>query len=267
VLAAAITSIPLFTYLMYSGRFPLLHKMNLNFALAPSVAVLLFCAIRYQTPFSFLIGNKAVVSLGNSSYSIYLLHILIFFAALGEGQTLPQNRVSVAFVLIRLLFGLAVICILALGLYRYVEAPSRRWLRLLWHRPHRIGVVTVAALVIGAPLILMLNQRLAIVPYDPYEVSSGINVETATYGGNCGAPRGNVTAFVSRACNGRDSCAFPVDVSALGDSAPGCGKSFDLEYSCRPSTVVLRKSIDGSTKDATGSTMSWACPVTSGLVH
>jgi len=62
---------------------------------------------------------------------------------------------------------------------------------------------------------------------------SGIFVTTATYGGNCGAPRGNATHGVINACGGRQYCVYRVDWRLIGDPRPGCGKDFHVGYICR----------------------------------
>jgi hypothetical protein len=67
-----------------------------------------------------------------------------------------------------------------------------------------------------------------------------ITVTSATYGGNCHAPIGNVTGQVGQqpgvvqpvACNWVDSCSIPISNQTFGDPAVGCGKSFDIEYTC-----------------------------------
>lgn len=62
--------------------------------------------------------------------------------------------------------------------------------------------------------------------------SSGLSIRWATYGGNCGAPQGNVTRDVVSNCGGRMECTYSVDVQRLGDPVPKCGKDFSVSYSC-----------------------------------
>ena len=60
-----------------------------------------------------------------------------------------------------------------------------------------------------------------------------MTVQSATYGGNCKAPIGNVTDKVGKlGCNWVDSCSIPISNATFGDPAPGCAKSFDIAYSC-----------------------------------
>lgn len=85
-------------------------------------------------------------------------------------------------------------------------------------------------------------------------------VTGATYGGNCGAPTGNATVPTATACDRKTgTCAYPVSVSALGDPAPGCYKSYTVDYRCgatQHSTVTL----GGSGSDANGQTALLSCP-------
>jgi hypothetical protein len=62
---------------------------------------------------------------------------------------------------------------------------------------------------------------------------AGLEIVSATYGGNCGAPMGNVTQAVQGACKSNSSsCPYRVDVDVLGDPVPGCSKEFFAQISC-----------------------------------
>jgi hypothetical protein len=74
-------------------------------------------------------------------------------------------------------------------------------------------------------------------------VEAGLNIRAATYGATCGAPAGNATNDLADSCNGRPGCSYVVDVERLGDPAPGCGKDFQVEYSCPPDTALLHKQL------------------------
>jgi peptidoglycan/LPS O-acetylase OafA/YrhL len=261
LLALALISIPIFVYVMYAPNTDanLLKKMNLNFGLAPSIAVILFCVARYKNAFARMMGTGPIVALGDASYSIYLLHMLVYFPALGQGQTLPSNSYDVVFTIVRLAFAVTLVCIISLGLYRYVEAPSRKWLRSLWNQRPPVRLIGLAVTVVVVPLLLIFN-RASILGYDPF-ISSNMEILSATYGGNCGAPSGNVTAFVRKACNGQTACDYAVDHRILGDAAPGCGKSFVVEFVCLPSSERFRGEIVGSNaSEASGSSVSLRCP-------
>jgi hypothetical protein len=64
------------------------------------------------------------------------------------------------------------------------------------------------------------------------EGGAHFKVLRATYGANCGAPSGNATSAVQRDCADHTRCNFIVNVSDLGDPAPGCAKQFDVEWQC-----------------------------------
>lgn len=59
-------------------------------------------------------------------------------------------------------------------------------------------------------------------------------INSATYGGNCKVPIGNVTSKVTGdlKCNFVSSCSIPISNQTFGDPASGCPKSFDINYTC-----------------------------------
>jgi hypothetical protein len=65
-------------------------------------------------------------------------------------------------------------------------------------------------------------------------ISSGntIHVTAATYGATCHQPSGNVTKFLTDACNGRATCDYVVQYQTIGDPAPGCAKDFAVQWTC-----------------------------------
>jgi hypothetical protein len=64
------------------------------------------------------------------------------------------------------------------------------------------------------------------------DLANRLTVQSATYGGNCGAPSGNATSHIGAACNGRTSCDYTIDYQLLGDPAPGCAKTYRVVYTC-----------------------------------
>jgi tetratricopeptide (TPR) repeat protein len=101
-------------------------------------------------------------------------------------------------------------------------------------------------------------------------VASGLNIHSATYGGNCGAASGNATRDLVNSCSGRVDCEYIVDVERLRDPAPGCGKDFVVQYSCAPDSSLIRKEL--SAEAGLGSQLQLSCatapkaePVKSGL--
>jgi peptidoglycan/LPS O-acetylase OafA/YrhL len=125
---AAALSVLLVTYVEYSPDVPMtiLRKMNMNFALAPSVALLVFCAARYQSAASRLLTSRPAIALGEASYSIYLVHSIVLISAV----KLTGNVVhGTAYNVVKLIVLMAIVVAISLLLYAYYEAPARSWLR------------------------------------------------------------------------------------------------------------------------------------------
>jgi hypothetical protein len=211
---------------------------------SPSIAALIFCVARYQGSVSRVLSGRSLVALGEASYSIYLIHFLVFYIAAGYTQPpLTADIWNVVFLMIRLAFLVFLIFILALGLHKYYEMPARRWLRSLWTRPSR----AVALAFFGAPAVLVLLLLLARANYTRTSMveGAGIQIISASYGRNCGALPGNVTRRLQNACNRRADCQYRVDVAVIGDPASSCLKAFSVEYECRPNRAQLSKTIPG----------------------
>ena len=130
---AAAASVVWFTYLEYSPNVgtTVLREMNMNFAPAPSAAALIFCAARYRGAMFGLLTCRPVMVLGEASYSIYLVHLVILTTA--ARLLAPAGR-SIFYELVELLLIVLVIFVISIALYTYYEAPARRLLRGLWRR-------------------------------------------------------------------------------------------------------------------------------------
>jgi hypothetical protein len=59
-----------------------------------------------------------------------------------------------------------------------------------------------------------------------------LRLVSATYGLNCGAPRGNVTEHIANFCNSTATCEYPIDFKVIGDPKRGCAKEYHAEYRC-----------------------------------
>lgn len=84
----------------------------------------------------------------------------------------------------------------------------------------------------------------------------GINVRLATYGGNCGANRGNATTRVARACGSRQTCEYVVDGKVLGDATPLCPKDWEVEWRCGTAPGLFRNRIPAEAGLGSHSTLS-----------
>lgn len=59
-----------------------------------------------------------------------------------------------------------------------------------------------------------------------------VTIVSGTYGPNCGAPPGNLTADLARRCNGRDTCSYPIPANVAQPDRPACRASFVAEWRC-----------------------------------
>jgi len=114
-----------------SRPFPFLTFLHVNFGFAVPVVLLLFGLARYETMLGRLLSCNWMVSCGDASYSIYLLHGLIIADA--GLSILPVGETSsvTAIVLVRLVVVVIVIIGFSMVTYRIAEDPARRFLRRL----------------------------------------------------------------------------------------------------------------------------------------
>jgi peptidoglycan/LPS O-acetylase OafA/YrhL len=82
IFIAAVGSVFVISYFAYGPGIAMnvFEKMDMNFALAPSAALLIFCAARYRSAVSRLLNTPAAIALGDASYSIYLVHLGVLLA-------------------------------------------------------------------------------------------------------------------------------------------------------------------------------------------
>lgn len=249
-----------------------IQHLALNFLCAPPIAFILFYVARYETAFTKFLSLPVLVGLGDTSYSIYLVHSWTLRIFIRPAP--PLNWVWGIDTIFRVLFGILFTIVVAYATYQLIESPSRIWLR------RRLSRVIAAAFESTAPGLIKpfshsLRSRLtfsfsasvlllavALVGEAGrsdaawaklhrlwYGDRSEIKVLSATYGLNCkGFPvpapasnnveRGNATESMAQACNLRQHCNFYVDVLRIGDPANGCGKDFTVQYECTRSDVV-----------------------------
>ena len=236
LLLLGLISVPTFSYLTYSDASPFMHSLRSNYALAPSAGLIIFTAARYPSPLTTLLNSRPLVILGEASYSIYMLHALVFaIIAAASGQVIPPTFWPVVYAVVRFVCSLAFVMLVALGFHSYLEIPSRNFLRALLptnatHRQRRLAFGLFAGPAFCALLIIGVSRLAA--PTE--DVTAGLTLVSATYGANCGAKPGNATKSIRKYCNGKESCDYLVDVNLLGDPAGGCAKSFFVEYTCEP---------------------------------
>ena len=133
VFAIAAASVLVVSYLSYGPGVGMnvFEKMDMNFALAPSAALLIFCAARYRSSVSWVLNTRAAIALGDASYSIYLIHLGVLLAV---AWAIGSAMHGVAVDSLRLIAVIAAIIALSMLIYRFYEAPARKWLRRLGAR-------------------------------------------------------------------------------------------------------------------------------------
>jgi hypothetical protein len=87
--------------------------------------------------------------------------------------------------------------------------------------------------------------------------SRSIHVVAASYGQNCRAARGNVTAHLQQLCEGHSSCTYRVDYRVIGDPAYGCLKDYVAEWRCGNHPGVRRAT--AAPEAGFGSTVELRC--------
>ena len=129
---AAAASAVAVTYVEYSpsAGTTILREMNMNFALAPSAALLIFCAARYHGAIFRPLTCRPVMALGDASYSIYLVHLVILTAA---ARLLAPLGNGILYDVSDLMLITIIIFLISIALYAFYEAPARKLLRGLWY--------------------------------------------------------------------------------------------------------------------------------------
>jgi peptidoglycan/LPS O-acetylase OafA/YrhL len=130
-IAAAASAVAV-TYVEYSPKvgMTVLREMNMNFALAPSAALLIFCSARYRGVIFRPLTCRPVMVLGEASYTIYLVHLVFLTAA---ARLLDPVRHGILYDVAELLLITIAIFLISIALYAFYEAPARKLLRGVWH--------------------------------------------------------------------------------------------------------------------------------------
>jgi hypothetical protein len=88
--------------------------------------------------------------------------------------------------------------------------------------------------------------------------TSEIRLVEATYGLNCGAKAGNMTASVVQVCGSTTgTCSFLIDAAKIGDPAPGCAKDFIAKWTCGTGRKKRERRLR---PEASGQILSMQCP-------
>ena len=109
----------------------------------------------------------------------------------------------------------------------------------------------------GVPNSILSTQS-SVATFTVGQPPTGIAVVAGTYGGNCGAPHGNVTASLASACNTLGRCDYIVDYTIIGDPAPGCAKDYVAEWTCNGQSLVQQAT--ASPEAGFRKTVTLTCP-------
>lgn len=202
-LVLAFFSVLVLTYVIYAPGVghDFFIKLNWNFALAPSAALIIFCTARYDGPATRLFTNRPVQALGEASYSIYLLHFFVLIIAQRlSAEGLPATTPNVSFAVLKLVLLIAFVLLISLASFAYFEAPARAWLRGLLRTSSGHGRPAVAMGVVATPIILA--AVLVVAPATVLSgLQSGLGVAASGYNKICAASRDTVFRHVSKTCD------------------------------------------------------------------
>jgi peptidoglycan/LPS O-acetylase OafA/YrhL len=102
--------------------------LALNFLCAPLIGFVLFYLGRYDTAFTRFMSSPLLVLLGDTSYSMYLIHT--WTLRLFTRPPAPAvNWFWIIEAMLRATCGIALTLIVSYGTYKIIEVPSRAWLR------------------------------------------------------------------------------------------------------------------------------------------
>jgi len=108
------------------------NAMSQNWFMAPFFAVFLYAIARFNVRLQLLEG-KAVLALGDASYSIYLLHPPILWMVGWQG-----TEASAGFIAFKAVVSATAITLFSLGVYQYFERPAREIIRSALLRPRDV---------------------------------------------------------------------------------------------------------------------------------
>ena len=103
------------------------------FVYSLSIAVIIFCCVRYRSLFSRFLSLPPLIACGDASYSIYLFHISVLQVT-KISDVLPWTWYNVLYVGFRYAAAVLITIAFATVMYRVYEAPARGATRALLGR-------------------------------------------------------------------------------------------------------------------------------------
>jgi peptidoglycan/LPS O-acetylase OafA/YrhL len=135
IIGAAV-EIALLNHAAAAGRVPM--SLTLTFGYAPLCALLIFCTTRYDNWLARCFSRPLIITLGDASYSQYLLHTyvmqLLIAIAVMFYPPLPPSATGplvIPVCMIKLAAAVILVFVVSVGSYKFFESPARQWVRRL----------------------------------------------------------------------------------------------------------------------------------------
>ena len=113
-------------FFAYGQLGPYVQFLSLNFLCAPMIAFILFYVARYDSAFTRFMSLPTLVILGDTSYSIYLIHLQL---RIFLRPAPPLTWLWAAEATFRIFGAILFTLVVSYATYCLIEAPSRAWLR------------------------------------------------------------------------------------------------------------------------------------------
>jgi peptidoglycan/LPS O-acetylase OafA/YrhL len=92
-----------------------------SFGFAPGAAAVMFYFAYFRSRAAVLVETPIMLVLGEASYSIYMLHGFVLWYVMKQSPYLPS--------VLRIAIAWGLLFVLAIVVYRWFEAPLRRFIR------------------------------------------------------------------------------------------------------------------------------------------
>jgi peptidoglycan/LPS O-acetylase OafA/YrhL len=114
-------------FFAYGQLGPYVQFLSLNFLCAPMIAFILLYVARYDSAFTRFMSLPTLVILGDTSYSIYLIHTWTLRTFLRPAP--PLTWLWAADAAFRIIGAILFTLLVSYATYHLIEVPSRAWLR------------------------------------------------------------------------------------------------------------------------------------------
>ena len=202
--------------------------LSYGFGVAPLIAALIYCCARYPGAWTArALSLPLLVACGDASYSIYLLHPMVFeFVGIPAGD---RAGATLAFSITRALLAISWVVLLSISMYRCFEAPARAWLRRGFAaadlRRRLVAWSAMAAPAVAAVVLFAINLSAA--------PPNTIGFVSATYAAGKSGTFNNAVGDLALQCLHKASCTYVLDTNRVLDPAPGEAKVFTAQWRCR----------------------------------